>query len=130
MRHGQADFTSPNRWNSPGWGKDLAPLSAEGIRQIQATIDDINNWKPNLVLASPMTRALQSASIVTITLGLELIVEFDLHEWVPDRSFSWNTLEETLRAQEDFATCKGEWPLGEERPWETLTSIRNRVQFY
>ena len=58
---------------------------------------------------------------------MEPAVEFALHEWVPDLSFRWTDLKEVLEYQNDFRACEGEWPAGEERCWEPLSSIRSRA---
>ena len=127
MRHGQADFGPPRSWNTSGWGADLAPLTEAGALQVAARVAEIREWGPQIILASPMTRALQSAAIVAAALQLAPLVEFELHEWVPDMSFRWRTLAEVLEHQDELQRCGGEWPSGEKRLWEPVSSIRSRV---
>jgi broad specificity phosphatase PhoE len=78
------------------------------------------------VVASPMTRALQTAAIVAVRLGLPLSVQFDLREWLPDDTFSWRSAEDVRAAVADRDAHGGEWPDGEQRTWEPLSQLRER----
>src|SRR5215470_9494314 len=119
VRHGEADFSLPAKFGpAKGWSADLAPLTAKGIRQVESAVDQLRLLRPEIIVSSPMTRALQSSLILSAALGLSCTVEFDLHEWVPDLSFSWTSLEEVMMQLADFDACGGEWPPAERRPWE------------
>ena len=128
MRHGEADFSGPARWRTLGWGSDLAPLSSRGAAQVQAAVSELQVWSPTLIVSSPMTRALHTASIVASALGAPVQVEFDLHEWVPDQTFRWRDLADVVPQQEEFLSCGGEWPTAEPRLWEPLSSIKKRTR--
>ena len=127
IRHGDADYSQPAKWKAPGWGADLAPLSELGLTQIESVLPSVKFWKPDLILSSPTTRTLQGAAILQASLGVPLKVEFDLHEWIPDRSFAWVTLADVMSKFEDLEKNNGEWPKGEERAWEPLSSVHKRV---
>ena len=127
IRHGKPDYSHPAKWNTIGWGADLAPLSKNGILQIQSKIETLRAWAPQIVICSSMTRALQSALVICSKIHIPCEVEFDLHEWVPDRSFQWQTLEEVLRFQQDYYDNKGECPINEQRTWESLSHMRGRA---
>src|SRR5262245_40421998 len=127
LRHGEADFRLPAQWKANGWGADLAPLSSRGIEQVQAVAERLRQLRPEIVLSSPMTRALHSTLLLSSALQLPCVVEFALHEWVPDLSFSWTSVEEVLASLADLEACGCEWPPGEKRPWEPLSSVRTRV---
>lgn len=127
LRHGEADFCLPARWRASGWGADLAPLSPRGIEQIQAVAERLRQLRPEIIISSPMTRSLHSTLLLSGVLRVPCAVEFELHEWVPDLSFSWTTLEDVLASLADLESCGGEWPQGEKRPWEPLSSVRARV---
>ena len=75
-----------------------------------------------------MTRAMETAQIISLRLGLPLKVEFDLHEWLPDLSCSFDTRRFASLQAEDLRLHKGEWPEGQARPWEPLSLVRQRVQ--
>jgi len=83
--------------------------------------------EPRIILFSPMTRSLQSAQLLSAALNVPCTVEFDLHEWVPDMSFSWTTIGEVMANFADLETCGGEWPPGETRAWDPLSAVRKRV---
>ena len=124
MRHGAPDFSGPDKWT--GRGGDLAPLTAAGEEQVVRQLGRIREFDPEIVISSPMTRALQCALILRAGLSCPFKVEFDLHEWVPDRSFQWRGIEDVKRLQAEFYRLNGEWPPGETRPWEPQSSVRSR----
>jgi broad specificity phosphatase PhoE len=127
MRHGQSDYSGPRKWNSPGWGADLAPLTSLGEKQVQDQIGKIHKFDPNVVITSPATRAIHSALVLRQELQVPFKVEFDLHEWVTDRSFRWTTLGDVEKLWSEYEKCNGKWPIGETRPWEQLESVHMRV---
>ena len=73
-----------------------------------------------------MTRALQTAAIIAVFLGLPLSVQFDLREWLPDDTFSWRSADDVRAAVDDFDAHGGEWPDGRPRSWEPLSQLRER----
>lgn len=75
-----------------------------------------------------MTRALQSAAILSRRLDLPLAVELDLQEWAPDLSFAYDSTIVVRQAQAELEGCGGEWPAGERRGWEPYSSVRRRAQ--
>ena len=87
VRHGETDWALVNGRRLIGAANDLAPLTSEGIRQILAAAERLRRERVGLLLASPMTRALQSAALLSRVLDVPLQVEFDLHEWVPDLTY-------------------------------------------
>ena len=84
MRHAQPDFSGVNRWASAGWPVDLAPLTLSGEQQVKAQIPTILDFDPEVVITSPVTRALQTALSMSSDLHVPFKVEFDLHERFPD----------------------------------------------
>jgi len=127
MRHAEADFSFPNKWNTLGWGSDLAPLTSLGKKQSQDIIQKIKEWKPDLCLVSPTTRTMETAMIIIRHLDIPCKVEFELHEWVPDKSFSWSNISQVLLKLDELRSNNGEWPEGGEKCWETLSHVKKRV---
>ncbi len=127
MRHGQPDFSGLEKWNARGWPADLAPLAATGEEQVARQLDRIAGFDPQIVLASPVTRALQTALLVLQRVRVACKVEFDLHDWVPDLALQRISLEDLQKRQSEFDRLHGEWPAGETRPWETNSAMRARV---
>jgi broad specificity phosphatase PhoE len=127
VRHGEADYSAPGKWRAPGWGADLAPLSLRGIEQIMELVPRLRALAPCTLLSSPTTRTLQGALIIQQSLSMPATIEFDLHEWVPDRTFSWQTFQQVTSLYADLEANSGEWPAGEERPWEPLSAVSARA---
>ena len=127
MRHAESDYSGPMRWNAPGWGADLAPLSEKGKEQVRQIVPKIREISPNILLVSPTARTLETALHIVAELQIKFAVEFDLHEWVPDKNFDWRTFEDVLEIQKDFDSHGGEHPDGIEKSWESFSMIRNRV---
>jgi broad specificity phosphatase PhoE len=122
VRHGEADS---RRWSGAVF--DLAPLTPKGVDQAAAVGRELQDVPAHRIVASPMTRALQTASLIAAETRLPLAVEFDLREWLPDDTFAWRSFEDVLAAGRDFEECKGEWPVGETRSWEPLSAVRDRA---
>ncbi|EQB86227.1 broad specificity phosphatase PhoE [Clostridium punense] len=128
VRHGQPDYSPCDERGYIGHGKDLAPLSKEGIAQALATALDPRLKSADIILSSPYTRALQTAAIISQKTNIDITVEMDLHEWMPDLTFQYRVFEECLDLTKDFNNHKGIYPNGETRRWEDLNSLRSRVK--
>jgi broad specificity phosphatase PhoE len=127
MRHGEAAFAEFEHRSLIGGCRDWIPLSARGVQQVQARA---RGWRAEpfeLILASPMSRALHTAAIVSRVLDLPLRVEFDLHEWLPDLTFRFESFDPVQQAIDDRKRCGNEWPTGESRTWEAFSQVRTRA---
>ena len=128
IRHGEPDWSLAAGGNlkdvGDGWAVHVVPLTQTGIRQIAEASEPLEAEDYQLVISSPMTRALQSANVISRILDLDLRVEFDLHEWV----CAWRpSLELVDKTVAEMLSLGGEWPSGETRDWEPLSSVRARV---
>lgn len=128
MRHGQPDYSGLQERGMFGFGRDFAPLSPLGIQQAEEAARDLRLKQAELIVSSPYTRALQTAQIISLRTGISVQVEPDLHEWVPDWTNQYRTSEESFRLSEDFVRCKGEYPAGETRKWESLAHMQERMR--
>jgi broad specificity phosphatase PhoE len=126
LRHGEADYRPIRHRGWPGSAADLAPLSDLGVKQAREAADGLAGAGATAVVASPMTRAVQTAAIVAVRLGLPVSVQFDLREWLPDDTFSWRSADNVRAAVRDFDAHGGEWPAGTARAWEPLSQLRDR----
>lgn len=126
MRHGEPDWglVEDERWR--GAARDLAPLTSRGREQAREAADLLRSDPPALVLASPMTRALQTAAIVAGALSVELQVDLDLREWLPDETYQWTSAAEVVSAYEEMLLNDGVRPDDSSR-WEPLASVRSRA---
>jgi len=128
VRHAEADYSGPMKWGVKGWGGDIAPLTSKGIEQVKDSGAGLAEFKPDIILCSSMSRAIQTILILKEYMGdVPVKVEFDLHEWIPDRTFQWQTLEEVLAIEDEMQESGCEWPDGKERNWESFSMVRNRV---
>ena len=125
VRHAEPDYSNPRRWNTLGWGADLAPLTPDGERQAFARAFEILPWNPQVALCSPTTRTMQTALIFRQFIDAPFHVEFDLHEWVPDTSFKWTTYDEVMSLIADLEHCGYEWPAGTQKPGSPIPPFVN-----
>lgn len=128
IRHGEPDKSLVDKKGFRGQGRDMAPLSEKGKRQAREVSSSTLLDKSQIIISSPYTRALQTAAIISKNTGLEIHVEVDLHEFIPDKSFQLLGEDENRKLHKDFIKCKGEYPLGETRKWETISEIKSRVK--
>ena len=127
IRHGDPDYSGCVRGGVNGQGFGLVPLTELGRKQAQQTARHPALKGAELVIASPYTRALQTAAEIVRITGLPLMVEPDLHEVMSDRTGTPRTKAELDRFHRDFLACKGRWPAGEERCWETVDQLIARI---
>jgi broad specificity phosphatase PhoE len=127
MRHGEPDWDLAAERELIGHGADMVPLTPTGIEEVHSRMAQISSYGVDLILSSPMTRALQTGHMIATELQLPLTVEFDLHEWVPDRACNWRDGKTVGHLYKDYEQCKGEPPVGEEKPWETKSHLKNRA---
>lgn len=128
VRHGTPLYNLAEERRLKGGARDWVPLSPKGIEEVEQAAERLRWGDADLILSSPMTRALQTAAILSRVLDLPLAVEFDLHEWLPDLTQSYDSAASALASAKEMEQCLGEWPQGETRPWERLSSVRHRVQ--
>ncbi len=124
IRHGSVDYDAhPTRFR--GHGVDLVPLTRAGIDQAKEFAATMAT--PDLIVSSPTTRTLQTAHILSQPATTEVVVEVDLHEWVPDRTQQWSGPDVPIAAYAELRRNNGEWPEGERRNWEPLSEVRRRA---
>jgi len=128
IRHGEPDYSVCDERGYIGHGRDLAPLSKRGISQVLKTASDPRLKSADIILSSPYTRALQTAAIISKETNIDIVIEMDLHEWIPDLTFQYSRFEDCLELIKDFNKHQGKYPKDETRKWETLESLRNRVR--
>jgi uncharacterized phosphatase len=126
VQHGRVDYDAhPGRFR--GHGIDLLPLTEQGVRDAETAASNLAGTGIERIVASPMTRALQTAMILSWRLDRRVDVELDLHEWVPDLTQQWSGGEVPKQASAEAARLDGEWPSGERRDWEPRSAVRHRV---
>ncbi len=123
IRHGEPDKTEVDQRGFIGQGRDMAPLSALGIQQAENVSFHPLLKDCQIIVSSPYTRALQTAAIISKNTGLDIKVEVALHEFIPDKTFQVKGEDENKLLHKEFMHCRGEYPDGEVRKWETITEI-------
>jgi len=128
MRHALPEWPLVNERHWPGLANDLVPLSEQGRVQATEAAESLADAGITALVSSPMTRALETAAVVSRRLGLPIQVHLDLREWLPDDTYQWRTLEEILVAYRELLAGEGEWPPGQQRTWEPLSRVRARAR--
>jgi broad specificity phosphatase PhoE len=128
IRHGEAYYELATKRSLIGGAREFVPLTQRGEQQVEELAQVLKKEQPQLILVSPMTRALQTAALLNRVINVPLKVAFDLHEWWPDLTFRYASSEESLDAFFEMMAAGGEWPQGETRNWEPMSSVRRRVK--
>ena len=128
VRHGEADFTEANTKIYQGWGFNMLTLSQKGISQIRDTAKDLRLKDAQLIVSSPYGRTMHTAAILSKELGIDIVVETDLHEWVADADFNYLSEKEAMTAFRDFTENKGIMKAVGKYNWETAASIATRTK--
>ena len=109
-RHGETD------WNvqSKVMGKIDIPLNEKGIKQAEATRDALAGSKIDLIIASPLARALQTAKIINEGINAQIITD----DRISERDFG--EFEGLNRQEFDF---KGFWSYAKSYQYQTTENI-------
>lgn len=128
VRHGEPNWASMKTRGLLGREENFAELTQKGVAQIEALSDDERLKTAQIIIASPYTRALQSAAILSRCFDLPLQVEYELHEWRfdPDPSVTYD--DEMKRRWDEFLTQDPLVPMHEELPYESANELRMRAQ--
>ena len=84
IRHGEPRYDQVLRKESYSLGYDFGKLTINGIEQAKKVATDPRLTDADIIVSSPFTRALQTAANIAAIKNLEVLVENDLHEWIPD----------------------------------------------
>ena len=128
VRHGETDYRQVESRGVKGWATSFAPLTSLGRLQIDTIAGDYRLQETQGILCSSYARALESAARLSRALNKPLYVEYDLHEWLPQKD-SLADLDPRLlrRANEHLRNqMRGVGPAAD-APWETLDEVRSRV---
>lgn len=126
IRHGEPDYTEIDKRKYRGFGNDLAPLTKKGIEQVKELSLSNKLKNCNIILTSPYTRTMQTASILSKKLDLDMIVELDLMEWIPDFSYTYDDYSNVVKWRQIYESNNGKH-LNNTDNWEEKESIISRV---
>lgn len=100
IRHGKPTYENIDKLHLPTY---VAELSAQGIEQAYNVSKDERLKDAEMIISSPFTRALQTASIIASVTGIPLTIETAFHEWLMDKTHSnTNTPEVRTAIYEEF----------------------------
>ncbi|MDY0209869.1 MAG: histidine phosphatase family protein [Acholeplasma sp.] len=88
IRHGEPRYDEVVERGFKNQGYDLGKLTERGVNQAEVVSKDPRLNGAEVIVSSPYTRALQTAAIISKNTQINLNVETDLHEWMPDTTFS------------------------------------------
>ena len=124
VRHGETDYDVVTARGVRGWATSFAPLSPVGRLQIDTIARDYRQQAASAIVCSSYARALESAALLSRTLNKPLYVEYDLHEWLPQKDplgeIDGDLLE---RASGELRPGAGR----DDAPWESIDEVRERV---
>lgn len=127
IRHGKADYSYGDSHNFIGHGHDLAKLDDNYIDDVIKTAKDKRLKEASLIVSSPYTRALQTASIISKETNLDIKIEADLREWEPDTTYQYKA-KEAKTFYKDYVSNNGIHPTDRIVLWESKEHLKNRIE--
>ena len=127
VRHGEPSYKSVTERKFIGHGRDLAELTSDGIKQAELVSIDERLKGAELIVSSPYTRALQTAAIISKNTGLDIKIETDLHEWLPDVTYQFDNDDYAIEASHECHDFQGIYNKECKYNWENLSSVANRA---
>lgn len=129
VRHGETAWAAMHARGAKGRDFNFVELTPTGVEQIEALAGDPRLTASQAIVASPYTRALQSASILSRRLDLPLHVEYDLHEWLYDHDpYAPYVADEVERRRLDFFASDRFVMPDERYAWESACEVRLRAE--
>lgn len=128
MRHSEPDYSFVEERKYIGHGIDLAQLTENGIEIAENASFDSRLDNSEIIVSSPYTRALQTAAIISKNRQLNIKIELDLHEWMPDLSFRYSSKKEASKARKLCFENNGVCPNDTEIKFENLEDVFNRAK--
>lgn len=127
VRHGEPDWEAHEDYKFKGHGRDLIGLTPKGIEQAKKIARNLKDIHADIIIASPYTRTMHTAAIISRELNLDIQVEVDLREWQPDLTYEYASYEEFNQLNEDYEKHQGIIPPNELKRWEPKKVLEDRV---
>ncbi|HFI0586017.1 TPA: histidine phosphatase family protein [Streptococcus suis] len=130
VRHSEPDYSMFDQHDNPrlytGFGRDLAPLTERGRALAKKVASSPVFAQAQAVIASSVTRALETATYIAHAQQLPLLVEPFFHEWRPDLTGQNASQNEAVLAHRLFLENGG--AVSELSPvrYETAAEMRER----
>jgi len=127
IRHGEPDYSAVTKRGFIGHGRDLGHLTENGKAQALEAAADPRLDGVELIVSSAYTRALQTAAIISRYRDIPIEVELDLHEWLPDLTYTYPTDELVVQAGKLLTANKGVCPPDSPIKYEEASTIFDRA---
>ncbi len=133
VRHGEPNWPWATEQRFFGPASNFVPLTARGVEQLEQAARDPRLAGADYILASPYTRTMQSAQILSRRLDLDVRVDWEIHEWLYDTTMQGDLPPEgSYHSEEDMVECFDRCVVRREslppdRCCETIEDIRRRV---
>jgi broad specificity phosphatase PhoE len=128
IRHGETDWQLVSERGVRCMAASLAPLTPLGRLQIDTIAADYRLQEASAILCSSYARALESGALLSRKLNKPLFVEYDLHEWLPQKDSLADVSESLLhQASEGLKRELLRQTPEDAAPWESLAEVRARV---
>ncbi|HFU3940469.1 TPA: histidine phosphatase family protein [Streptococcus suis] len=130
VRHSEPDYSMFDQHDNPrlyaGFGRDLALLTEKGRTLAQEIASDPIFSQAQVVIASSVTRALETATYIAQAQQLPLLVEPFFHEWRPDLTGQNASQDEAVLAHRLFWENGGAVPESSPVRYETTAEMKER----
>ncbi|HFR3674724.1 TPA: histidine phosphatase family protein [Streptococcus suis] len=130
VRHSEPDYSMFDQHDNPrlyaGFGRDLAPLTEKGRALAQKVASSPVFAQAQVVIASSVTRALETATYIAQAQQLPLLVEPFFHEWRPDMTGQNASQDEAVLAHRLFLENSGAVPESSPVRYETAAEMKER----
>ena len=127
MRHSEPDRLMTDKLGLIGYGRELAPLTPNGVVLADEAAKNPLLEGAELIVSSPLTRALQTAGIVARHTGLLIEVELGLQERRVDLT-QHLAFAEAHPLWDEYNASHGIWPEGKTRNWENVDMQQKRLK--
>ena len=105
VRHGETDLNSPERRMQ---GVSDYDINENGIKQAESTRDKLNNEEFDLIITSPLKRALHTAQIINSTKNVPMIIDDRIRERNYGQAEGMPFKKEYFNLDFDFRSIGGE----------------------
>ncbi|WP_449449985.1 histidine phosphatase family protein [Streptococcus suis] len=130
VRHSEPNYSMFDQHDNPrlyaGFGRDLAPLTEKGRALAQKVASSPVFAQAQVVIASSVTRALETATYIAQAQQLPLLVEPFFHEWRPDMTGQNASQDGAVLAHRLFLENSGAVPESSPVRYETAAEMRER----
>lgn len=125
IRHGEPRYDEMHEKGIYGLAYNFGKLTENGLEQAKKRALDPELKDAEIIVSSPFTRSLQTAANLAAHLGLDVYVEHDLHEWLPEKDIT-----KSVDGAKAFETYMHE--RGKKAPhtfeYETYDEVKKRVE--